>query len=193
MSDSTESGLDWVAARAFLRVRLRRSLVAEDSAVIDELTQEAMVRLLRAVRRQEVRNLEALMNVIADRTRVDHIRAQRARMNVFQPMDSATADVPEFRPRPAAAVEDLGARLQFAVLEYFHLHNPRCRELALHYFAERDWTDVARKTGRKPEAVRQQWSRCVKRLAAGVAGSAEPLWIWARAWVGGGGAEEARG
>jgi hypothetical protein len=68
---------DWAQARGFLSRRLARKLFREDHATLDDLTQEALVRVLRAARRETVLNLEGLMETIAERTVADFLRSRR--------------------------------------------------------------------------------------------------------------------
>ena len=57
-----------------MRRRLGYELTASTREHLDDLVQEALVRLLRAVRREPIENLEALMTEIARRTAIDCLR-----------------------------------------------------------------------------------------------------------------------
>jgi DNA-directed RNA polymerase specialized sigma24 family protein len=171
--------LDWDKARSFLSRSLARKLFREDLATRDDLTQEALVRLLRAVRRETTHNLEGLMETIADRTVVDYLRRRRAWQK------DPTIDPNEYPEHPG--LEALPAddyfpsldRLQFAVLEFFHEKNSSCLELARQYFQERNWLEVARMQGRPHTAIRQQWSRCVGLLRESARKGSSGSWEWA--------------
>jgi DNA-directed RNA polymerase specialized sigma24 family protein len=160
----TEWDVHWTQARQFLCHRLRRELGGRDGDDLEDLTQEALTRLLRALRHKEAQNLEALMNEIARRTAIDHVRRRRRWAKLVEPLTDSV-DGPGTGISPAA--DELGEpveRLRFVVLEFFTNHASTCHGLALAYFACRDWRGVARDLGKNYDAVRRQWSRCVEVL-----------------------------
>ncbi|MBK6735568.1 MAG: sigma-70 family RNA polymerase sigma factor [bacterium] len=170
---------DWDQARGFLSRRLSRKLFRADQATLDDLTQEALVRLVRAARRETVLNFEGLMETIAERTLVDYLRSRRAWQK------DPTIDPNEYPEHPGLAAlpaDDLTPsleRFQFAVLEFFQEHSSGCLDLAHHYFLERNWLEVARKQERPHTAIRQQWSRCVALLRKSAGKGAGWSWEWA--------------
>jgi len=165
--------VDWAAARAFLRRRIGAALQSGDGATLDDLAQDALVRLLRAVRREGARNLPGLMAMIARRTATDHIRA-KIRWKLFQQALSRLAPSPS-GALPSPEIGDPLHNLRFLVLEFFR-GGTLCAELARAYFEEQKWEGVASHLGRSHEAVRQQWSRCLGRLRA--AAQRDPDFLW---------------
>ena len=177
----SEAEVRWGEARRFLADRLRRELHGRDADSVDDLTQEALARLLRSVRRDGALNLEALMTAIARRTAIDHVR-RRIRWSRLVESVPDPADPPgAVAPAPAGPPEDSLERLRFVVLEYFAANSPGCHELARAYFERRDWRRVAGDLGRSHDAVRRQWSRCVGELRAEAARDGGPLMEWAAA------------
>lgn len=170
--------VQWAEAREFLRRRLAASLDRVDPTVIEDLTQEALLRLLRALRREEVRNLEALMTEIARRTRIDFLRHRRVRMAHMEPLTPAAEAVPAPETPPAWSLGHPGRRVRFIVLEYFQSHHARCLELGRRFFAGQDWHAVARHLGVQHATARQQWSRCLARLREHAAGDPGLLKAW---------------
>ncbi|HKQ59507.1 MAG TPA: sigma-70 family RNA polymerase sigma factor [Candidatus Eisenbacteria bacterium] len=159
-----EADVHWDEARAFLKRVVRKHFGRPDETQIDELTQEALVLLLRAVRREGARNLEGLMTVIGRRVVIDYIRNRQRWARIVQPMAD---DGPEPSDPSAGTPETFGdpdQRTRFVVLEYFQARSPKCHELALAFFGEEDWRRVATRLGQAYSAIRQQWSRCVKTL-----------------------------
>lgn len=174
-----ETEIEWDEARTFLRRRLGYELPAPCHGLIDDLTQESLVRLLRAVRREPVLNVEALMTEIARRTAIDGLR-RRARWSALVRSDEAAL---ERAPDPRSRTEQVGdplERLHFVVIEYFTAREARCLELAEAYFAEQDWKVVAAAHGRSHDAVRKQWSRCLEVLRAAAREENGPLMEWSR-------------
>ncbi len=158
-----EPPFDWEEARRFLRERIAAQLRPLDGAALDDLTQEALVRLLRAVRRQEATNPNGLMYEVARRTCIDLIRRRRRWAQIVRPMrDSDAPAAPG--PFDGAGLGDPVERIRFTVLEYFRVHDAPCREAAENYFAGMDWQSVAARLGKSHAAIRKQWSRCVQRL-----------------------------
>jgi RNA polymerase sigma factor (sigma-70 family) len=159
----SEGEVPWTEARDFLSRRLRRELRGQGPDDLQDLTQEALVRLLRAVRREGAENTEALMTAIARRTAIDHIRrtmrwSRRLEYQADPCQQAASAGVD--------GPDDELDRLRFVALEFFAARGRPCHDLALAFFACRDWRRVAEDLGRSHEAVRRQWSRCVEALRA---------------------------
>jgi RNA polymerase sigma factor (sigma-70 family) len=171
---ANEAEIRWDEASAFARRRLEYELPSWARGQVDDLVQETMVRLLRAVRREPVENLEALMTEIARRTAIDCLR-RRSRWSIV--LCEEAGDI-EAVPDPAARGPRLGdplERMRFVVLEFFAAREARCRDLAVAYFAEQDWKAVAAAEGRSHEAVRKQWSRCLGMLRQAARDEAGPL------------------
>lgn len=162
---ANENEIRWDEAVAFVRRRLGYELPASTRGQIDDLVQESMVRLLRAVRREPIENVEALMTEIARRTAIDSLRRRTRWSALVRPEEPDIDQIPD----PQARADEVGdplERLHFVVLEFFTVREARCRELAAAYFADQDWKVVANARGRSHDAVRKQWSRCLELLRA---------------------------
>lgn len=176
---ATEIDIRWDEAGEFLRRRLRFELPASSHGNLDDLVQESLVRLLRAVRRERIENLEALMTEIARRTAIDSLRRRSRWTALVRAEDGGFAEVADPRAR-ADEIGDPVERLRFVVLEFFTVNESRCRELAVAFFAERDWKSVALAQGRSHAAVRKQWSLCLERLRAAARADRTLLMEWTR-------------
>jgi RNA polymerase sigma factor (sigma-70 family) len=161
---SRDDAIDWDQARSFLRERISAQLRPLDGPTLDDLTQEALVRLLRAVRREEATSLNGLMHEIARRTCIDLIRRRRRWAQVQRPMPEG--ELPAAAPTACdgRALGDPVERIRFTVLEYFRVNDAPCRSVAEAYFERQDWQSVAARLGRSHAAIRKQWWRCVQRL-----------------------------
>jgi RNA polymerase sigma factor (sigma-70 family) len=170
---SSEAEIRWDEAVSFLRRRLERTLRGNTRRHLDDLVQESLVRLLRAVRREPVDNVEALMTEIARRVEIDCVRRNTRWSALVEP---APDDLDRIAPTtPEESVGDPVDRLQFLVIEYFTAREARCRDLAVAYFADQDWKHVAEAAGRSHEAVRKQWSRCIEMLRQAARDEQGPL------------------
>lgn len=161
MSSQPQSGpeLDWDALRNSLRRHFVRRAGTGDREYLDDLVQEASIRMLRAIRRGPVDQLEGLAATIAHRTWVDFIRRRARCRKLFSAGAKTEATVgPE-----AFAWGDPAERLRFVVLELLDREGSTgCLELARAYFAEMDWKSVASLLDRTHDAVRKAWSRCIE-------------------------------
>jgi RNA polymerase sigma factor (sigma-70 family) len=175
------ASVDWNAAREFLHRQLSIALDRVDPAEIQDLTQEALIGLVGAVRREPPRNLEALMTTIARRTGIDYIRRRRTWSRVMTPMEESHAERPDPRAADPETMGDPKERLAFIVLEFFRVQSAPCYELAEYRFAGVDWKDVGEKTHRSHAAIRKQWERCVAMLRKCAGESDDPLSRWASA------------
>lgn len=183
---STEEAKDigeddfWRQARAFLRTRVAWQLHRVDDATLDDLSQEATVRYFRATQRTRVvDNHDALKTTIARRTAVDFLRRQSVRARVEVDGEQGEDEVPGDWPDPLGAFRPPIEMMRFTTLEFFHQHDSGCLELAPHFFASRNWREVAEILGRSHDAVRTQWSRCVEILRQAARGSECLYWEWA--------------
>ena len=175
-----ETSIRWADARTFLRERLSRHLDRADPATVEDLAQEALVRLLRATRREQPRNLEALMTEIARRTYVDFVRRRRVQHALFAPLDDADR-TPDPAAEVIAEIGDPVRRVRFIVLEFFESRHAACLELATAFFSGKEWAALASERGLRPEAVRQQWLRCVNQLRRMAKNDKGLLQAWAQA------------
>jgi hypothetical protein len=153
---------------------MQRLLDRCDDAVVEDATHEAAIRLLRVVRREQVRNHDALMNDICKKTAIDTMRWRRRHRETFEPLGEGGD------PSPADGAIAPLPRLEFAVIEFFRERQAGCWGLAKAYFDDRDWEHVARSIGKSHVAVRKQWSRCVALLRAAALRTHDPLFSWVR-------------
>jgi DNA-directed RNA polymerase specialized sigma24 family protein len=165
-----------------MRRQLSRKLSSLERAQLDDLTQEASIRLLRCMRREEVRNLDALVQTIIGRTVMDFLRCRRRSAAMFVPLTDATLNRPELEVEVEKVPKDFQERLEFTVLEFFRARRSGCFDLAREFFRHRNWRSVARDLGSSHDAIRARWSRCLSALRRAVARdpALNPLWEWAR-------------
>ena len=156
-----ERDVVWPVVRDFLRSRISRHLGLSDAESLDDLVQESLVRLLRVLRRERARNLEALMTEIAKRTYVDFVRRRRVQRAWFEPLGDSTEQVSDPDAKVAVEIGDPVRRVRFIVLEFFENRHAQCLKLAQAFFADREWVEIAAERNSRPEAIRQQWLRCM--------------------------------
>ena len=164
---------DWKACGDRLRTKFRFRVRFEDPTLIEDLTQEALVRILRASRATQIENIEAFENTVASRVWTDHVRRRSTWNRVFAAVD----EVPEMvAPEEVPAGPDQGnplARFQFLVLEFFQSRSGGCIPLIQEYVRlERpSWKLVAENLGQSYPAVRKRWERCRAALLEAAEGS----------------------
>jgi DNA-directed RNA polymerase specialized sigma24 family protein len=156
-------GLDWDEVRSRMRRRLVGRLDAADRSELDDLIQEGCIRLLRALRREKIDDLEAFITVLIDRTFTDFLRRRyRNRRLLSFSGDDAPEPVDPKGIKDHLSV-DLLERIEFVVVGIFESEDrAECAELARHWFAARDWKWVAEQLDRGHDAIRKQWSRCLE-------------------------------
>lgn len=176
---SSEDSIPWEEARSLFKRILASRLASSGPDDLEDLIQEALVRLLRAIRREPANNLEALMVEIARRTAIDYMR-RRKRWSLILERSSTLETIVDPRPFPSEAVGDPATRLEFVVLEYFRSTRSSCLEIANAYFEARSWPAVAARTGIRPATVRKRWSRCLEQLRKAARSNASMLLDWER-------------
>jgi DNA-directed RNA polymerase specialized sigma24 family protein len=178
-----ETEIRWTEVQGFLKSWFARRCGSAHASHVDDLTQEACIRLLRMVRREAPRDLEAAMGAIAHRTWIDHLRRHLRWKAVLAPWDET---VEQHAAAPDAADPDDAAtpagdpvtRLRFMVLEFFRAQRAECYELGTRRFGGQDWRAISAAVGRGYAAVRQAWSRCMKRFRETASGLDEDLLRW---------------
>ena len=156
--------IDWIHVRARVRRRIAFRLGSCDAATLDDLTQEALVQLVRLSRSEPLRNPDAAATMVANRVVVDEIRRRRRRRQRlvdWEPVHTNAARA------PVASDDDPELRW-FVLLELLRTRHPAGHALAQAYAEHGDWQSVARALGRGHDAVRQQWARCVLRCREAV-------------------------
>ncbi len=155
-------GMSWDEAREVLATALIRMVDADDRSDLEDLVQDAAVRVHRALATAEIRDARGFLGVVARRTWLDHLRARR-RAQALRECLTQEADPPH--TLSTDALGDPRDRLQLVVEELFRREsNITCGELSRAYFLSRDWREVAAEVGLTHDTVRKRWSRCVRLL-----------------------------
>ena len=173
----SDQPIDWNATRTRLRERITFQLGREDTS-LEDLTQQAVITILRLSRRQEIRNLDGLIQVVARDTAIDEIRRRqraRARHDDWESSWRQIESLPDPSRHPWDGAEEL---LWFLLLEYLRQHQAPCHALAVRYAELGDWRKVAAEAGRSYVAVRQQWARCGKAFRAALKKDPGPFKEW---------------
>jgi RNA polymerase sigma factor (sigma-70 family) len=176
---------DWNRLTSLAGRCIGHVLPGSNDELIEDLSQEAMVRVMRALRATQARNIEALTSEIARRTAIDHLRSRRrweALVGPWTEEAEETAGPPRHGP-PGDPLE----RARFAILGLFERERSACLELAQQYFSDQSWSEVSERLGRTTDALRKQWSRCVAALRKAVRTDPDRLWRWSRDEFHGGG------
>jgi DNA-directed RNA polymerase specialized sigma24 family protein len=166
-------GIDYREARE------RMSRVIADTArgilreQLEDVTHEALVGLVRAIRRQKPESLEALQVVIAKRAAIDWIREQK-RERLLVPSDGLVDRI---------AGRDLAQETQhmfWVVREYFLQSADDCVPLFDARFEGHEFDELARAASRTSAAMRKQWSRCCEKAREALLAEGGALADWVR-------------
>ncbi len=159
---SDSPACDWDEVRRGFRRLLGALAGPADPALVDDLVQEACVRLLRAARREAVREPEALMTVLARRTWYDHLRRTVRTRERFAPLGDDHDRVPAPAPGGDPRLGDPAERLVLVVQEIFAARGAdECRGLLRDFLAATNWRTLAERLGVDHAALRKRWSRCL--------------------------------
>jgi DNA-directed RNA polymerase specialized sigma24 family protein len=169
---TTLSTQEWKEARLDIHRVVRHRLSGLDDAIVEDATQDALIRFHRACRHNQIKTPKAMWTTIAHRAAIDQLRAHTREKKRLQPI--------ELHGPNAQSVEDVGRSMDvdpygeavFMIQEYFLKHQKSdCLYLAKAVMEGVDWKQVAAKLNRSHAAVRQQWSRCVRSLKKSLSGS----------------------
>ena len=158
-SPKSEPEIDWNRARVMLRARIS-SLLGRSDPATEDLTQEALVDLLRVVRREGWRGSDGLLTVIARSVVASEIRRRQRYRLRFADWEQHLDKIVELPSGAAHEWDDPLRTLWFLLVEYFRVRKAPCLLIAERYAELEDWKAVAEATGQTHDSVRQQWSRC---------------------------------
>ena len=172
---AASGGGDWSAVASALARRLNWLMPGLAPAELADLAREGLIDLIRASRREPIRDVEATLHALARRKIVDHAR-RRARWGVL--LEALPGDTASVHSLPAA-FGGPAQRVAFVILEVLDQAGSSCEPLARAYLAGHEWAEVAAACGRSEGAVERQWSRCVAHVHRILQESPGNLWSWA--------------
>lgn len=167
---ATMSEPDWTQ----LRERVRRYLSAHarkfnlNPADIDDLCSDAVLAVVRYGKSHTIDDPEALLITCAQRAAKDLAASRRRWRIIDAPLDSNLTALTSAHSADTT-LGDPVIRVRAIVVLIFRSREQGCLRLAQAYFREMSWHDVADSVGQSATAIRQQWSRCVKKLRAVIA------------------------
>ena len=143
-----------------------------DPETLEDLVQEACVRLLRALRQDPQIDPDAYVNVIAHRTGSDHLRGLYRQRRLIEAAQAG--EVEGVLPQAAELWKgELLERLEFLVTELFEQGGDgECTALSKAWFEEQNWRAIADQLGAEHATVRKRWSRCLEKARERIASDA---------------------
>jgi DNA-directed RNA polymerase specialized sigma24 family protein len=170
--------LEWDEIQEDLRRAFLGLSRGAEPADIDDLVQEASVRLLRIVRREKVREMGSLLPTLARRTWYDYLRRViRARERANDPGEQQEI-AGQLSPGWNAELGDPAERLALVVQEFFVGRGAReCLDMLRHFLSAASWELLARQKDVEAATLRKRWSRCLAQARTGIAGD-EDLSPW---------------
>ncbi len=173
-----EEDIDWGDARERMRRVVRAQMTARPDHVVDDVTSDGLVRLIRLVRARPVDHLQGAIEKCGDFAVRDFVRAwlrKRAAEGKLTLHSEGGAAVPG---GVREEVHDPFTRMEFVTRAILAERQSRCVELLDAYVAHQDWALVAQTLGRAATAVRKQWQRCREVVEATVRASGSTLFEW---------------
>ncbi len=132
-------------------------LYRHDPSLVDDLAQEASIRLLRMARSEDIRSVEAAMKHVVRLVIIDHIRKRDPCATALPLEDHGDGAL--------AAPARLMGRAASTILRAFeHGGLTQCCDRTRDVLDGLTWSEVARRDNRTETAVRKEWSRCVSAL-----------------------------
>lgn len=160
--------VDWKQARHFITACVRRARYRLDDASVEDVVQDALMRLHRTVSRQPEAGGPGLMADIAKKSLIDHIRSCMRRRRLMEDGGECPLEI----LGRAESIERAGDRetretLRATIVELFEEHCPECLPLALQRMEDLSWDEIAAGDSRTPAALRQVWHRGIERIRRG--------------------------
>lgn len=161
-----ESEIDWNHCIRFLLAffRQKRGL---PNAEIEVLKSESLLGLIRSIRRERPRNLEALMTRIAQCDWLDYVRRRYTQAR-NEPINLLAEDIAALPPAQDRDGLDLHEFKVFARRQWFALRKPiPCSAIAMAVdVLGKTLKQYALETRQSYDKVRQDWSRCKRAFEA---------------------------
>lgn len=156
-ADSEAALFERYSARVYY-IALRDTRSRQDA---EDIRSETFLRVLQAIRGNQVRSPEALAAYILGTTRnvIKELFLRRKRAGTQEPPEAADAAVPSHEQ------EFLDTEVKTAIARTIDRLRPRERALLrMHFYEELPTPEIARRTGIAPERVRLVKSRALKRF-----------------------------
>ena len=167
-----EQQIDWHQALRFFKKTLARLIGQADEYLIDSLASDAALRLIRVARREQIKNVEAMMTTIAYRAYQDwkrKVAGAPTTVSIEATDDEEGLQVPDPTSSHSPSDVELASPewTTFKALELIdQVTGADCREyLKAYYLEEKDHPDIARDLGITALAARKRKSRCEATLA----------------------------
>ena len=177
----SSSAPEWEALHQIARQRIRARLRSIPAGAVEDLSREVLVTLFRLSRRERLVEPEALVDTLAHRVCVDHVRRQRGPAGRLDPVEETETPL---EPTGAGPAGDMPADplelFRFCVLERFRELDFPCQELAMRFYVEQSWSAVAEQMHLKHPTVIKRWARCMLQVRRLVSTQQGRLWDWAR-------------
>lgn len=151
--------IDWVRCRAFMERAARHYLgPIRPQEDVEDCAQNALVGLIRYLRKNPAENLEALMNQFARARAMDLLRKTLPREKRTESLDSNPIEHPA-EPEDVLN-EDMHDRRLFAINEWLVVNAPRCHRIWVQIRSGLNLKDIAEAVASQHATIRQRWKRC---------------------------------
>jgi RNA polymerase sigma factor (sigma-70 family) len=157
--------VDWASARELVRAFIARRSRGSALDDVEDLTNATLEKLSRVLSSGPIDRPEAVMMTIARRTLIDYWRKKTVERRHFEPASERSEKVPDPGVDPLEQLLDRRAEVRWVVISFLRRHAPRCCELALSYFAQESWEQLAQRNGKTEGALKREWHRCVERMS----------------------------
>ena len=142
---------------------------------LDDLASDATIELLRTSRCEGVRNLPALIAIIARNVAAGEIRRRGLWRRRFADWEQNSERIFEL---PSKEWDDSLQLLWFMLVEHLRATDAPCHGLAIRYAELESWKAVAAELGVTHETVRQRWVRCTARFLDALRKDPGPFEDW---------------
>lgn len=157
--------------RQTIQRRVRYHLQGTPAEEVRDIAQKAFTQVMTYVRQQGVpARPEGLACVVARRRAIDWIDRHVAE-GTHVPIDDLADALPDGSGDAAELfmVREEAAMQARRVIDFFREHDADCLPLAMAKAVDTDLKTLARSIGESHDALRQRWSRCMRRLKDAIA------------------------
>ena len=160
----------WARLRPGVMRRLHSYLGGLPHEALEDTAQEVLMGLHVSIQRHGLpNNLDGMVTVITRRKAASALRRVKSERERFVQDSELLKQIPEDRiDLDYELIRDERVWIVHRILDFYERHDTQCANIAIGRMCGQDFQTMSEAMGKSSEALRQAWSRCLKKLRVAI-------------------------